>query len=140
MPGNDFDQLTPEQLDRAAESFERQAALLRELARLRRVRPGAERLRNVKRPDRVGDGMTETQLMKRGAAIAAAAAEGGDALQVAVVKSRWKSLARYARDRLQVSPASLTGYRLKKRGCPRRVADLALKDLGIPHTYWLSVE
>lgn len=134
------DQLTPEQLDRAAESFERQAALLRELARLRRGETGEAPLLNVQRRRKVGDGMTESQLMKRGAAIAAAAAETGDELQRAVVKSRWKSLARYARDRLQISPGSLTGYRLKKRACPRRVADLVLKDLGVPHTYWLAVE
>lgn len=117
--------LTPEQLIAAAESLEAQAALLRELARLR---SGGMSV-NVKPPDM----MTHGQIVKRGYAIALAKAQGSPLL-LAIAGSKWKTAKRYATERLQVKPASLTQWHKGRAPVPGRVADLVAKDFGLSGT------
>lgn len=81
--------------------------------------------------------VTDAQLARRGRAIAKGkAAKSRDRLLIAISESKWRSQEDYARERLQVSPGALSGYRSGRMPCPRRVADLVRKDFGIGYDYW----
>lgn len=81
--------------------------------------------------------VTGVQLQRRGKAIAKAhAAKSKDRLWQAIVASKWGSQERYARERLKVSPGSLSAYRSGATPCPRPVAAKVLADFGIGEDYW----
>jgi hypothetical protein len=83
--------------------------------------------------------MTGAQLERRGKAIAKGhAAKSGDPLWKAITASKWGSQERYARDRLGVSPGSLSAYRSGATPCPRSVAQRIEKDLGVGLDYWTA--
>jgi hypothetical protein len=105
-----------------------QVTLLRELA-CEMERQGRQELTR-RSPDVQDTEMTDAQLARRGRAVARAAADvSEDHLLKAIANDpRWGSQAVYARDRLKISPASLTHYRTGVSPCPRRVDRMVRED------------
>jgi hypothetical protein len=86
-------------------------------------------------PKRLGSlkGMTPGQMDKRARAIAGAHADKSkDPFLKALKKSDWRSMNRYATERLGISPASLTLYRQGKHPVPPAIAKQVKDDLGLP--------
>jgi hypothetical protein len=85
-------------------------------------------------PKRLGTlkGMTPGQIDKRARAIAGAHADKSkDPFLKALKKTEWRSMNRYARERLGISPAALTLYRQGKHPVPPAVAKQVKEDLGL---------
>ena len=92
----------------------------------------ASRLPKSKRLDSLL-GMTPGQMDRRARAIAGAHADKTkDRFLQAIKKSEWRSMNRYARDRLGISPAGLTLYRQGVHPVPPAIAARVKEDLGLP--------
>jgi hypothetical protein len=108
-----------------AEVYEAAATEMERLA-------SASRLPKSKRLDSL-IGMTPGQIDRRARAIAGAHADKTkDRFLQALKKSEWRSMNRYARDRLGISPAALTLYRQGVHPVPPAIAALVKADLGLP--------
>lgn len=107
----------------AAREFER-AELYREVAAEMERLPRAKRSANV-------DAVTSAQLRDRGLAIARSRAKR-DPFKRALVERGW-SLRRYAAH-LSISPAQLVNYRSGAHPIPRKLAETAARELGVPAT------
>lgn len=86
-------------------------------------------LQNAKQSGKVG-GMTSVQAADRAQAISKAKA-GKDEFLKAVSKSKWRSMNRYARQRLKKSPGMLTAYRQGTYPVPQDIQAKIFEDFGM---------
>lgn len=87
-----------------------------------------------------GKNVTTSQLKRRGAAVARGwAAKGGSPVAAAITASDYKTLTRYAKDRLGISQPALSRYISGGLPCPRFVADAVKDDFGLDHRVWSKV-
>jgi hypothetical protein len=84
-----------------------------------------------------GRKVTAAQLKRRGAAVARGwAAKGGSLVSKAITSSDYKTLSRYAKERLKISQPALSRYISGSLACPQFVADAVKQDFGLDHRVW----
>jgi hypothetical protein len=111
-----------------AEKFRRTAAEMERVARGEPL-PEVGVLPNAKQSGKVG-GMNSVQAADRAQAISKAKA-GKDPFLRAVSKSKWRSMNRYARQRLKKSPGMLTAYRQGTYPVPDDIQSKIFEDFGL---------
>lgn len=83
---------------------------------------------------------TDEQRARLGRAVAAArASKSKDRVLLAIVASEWRTQARYAKERLGVTPSALGFYRTGSIAIPRTLAEIIRGDLGIPLSHWEKI-
>lgn len=143
MPGSirDVEEFLFQQADAAASrgEIESSNAMLRAVVLLHGVTNLPEARAALKELESSANlqSVTGAQLERRGKAIAKAkASKSDDRLWKAIVQSRWGSQERYAKERLKVSPGSLSAYRSGNTPVPRAVVRQVEKDFDIGADYW----
>ena len=95
------------------------------------------RLTGGNRKVMVSDNVTDAQLARRGASVArAAAVKSGHPVALAIAASPWKTLTKYASQRLRKSQAALSRYILGTLETPPEVADQVRRDFGLGDDVW----